>query len=394
MQPCDCKDICCNYCLWDNKNRSVAFALDPTESIKVFMLSQFGLECGGSELLAPESNTGAKLPPNSTQTRFVAGIDWLSGTIHESRVDELKRVITGVFRDVFIPDLLGSCGFYQRSWRSARGIVIGIEPYEAPGQNRQDAYLSIPAALIRSLSLDDFYFVCRRLKDDFKFRCSRIDFCLDDYSKKITPQRAYAAYKKGQVSGFERRRFIEGGSAPGQSSGSTLELGRRGKNGSGKFLRMYEKWLESDGKIDAARIELELSQKRARKAFDDFCLYPVEEISDFISKVISGAVDFVQRSSEGRLRNSKRVKWWSEFADDFGSIAYSIPVNQTCLEKKVAWFKKQVAPTFAQILNAIGDYGLSQSFIYKMWFDGEERLNEHQLLEISLAQQGVLSVVF
>lgn len=81
---------------------------------------------------------------------------------------------------------------------------------------------------------------------------------LGDYGKRITPAVACETWKAGGLSGF-RTHHWHSSSRYGEQSGDTINLSGRGKSGGGKFLRVYDKGFQSAGKIEATRVELELS---------------------------------------------------------------------------------------------------------------------------------------
>jgi DNA relaxase NicK len=338
----------------------------------------------------PVSNTGVK--QTETEPCVEVGIDWLAGTCHESRVGELQEFLAAFFSDEFSPGTCG-VGFYQQSVRSVLGIVIGLYPYES-SELRQDCYLSIPASVLDTISQESLLTLIKTLSSDFAFHYSRVDLKLDDYGKRITPSIAYETWKAGGISGFKTHHWHSSGRY-GQRSGDTLNLGRRGKNGGGKFLRIYDKGVQSGGKIQATRVELELSGKRAREfaqvivlACDD-----LETFREIIRCTICGAVDFVERDKSGRLDRSQRLSWWEAVIGDAARLRFSPVQVVQSIEKAKSWLAKQVAPTIATVLASFnGQTEEWWEFFWEMVLQGEDRMKQrhYALVNVSRMQKDIL----
>ena len=71
----------------------------------------------------PVSNTGV----NQTEQAIQLGIDWISGTCCQSRAFDLMQFLSRFFQDEFSIGK-GGVGFYQQSYRSVLGIVVGMYP--------------------------------------------------------------------------------------------------------------------------------------------------------------------------------------------------------------------------------------------------------------------------
>lgn len=330
----------------------------------------------------PASNTGVKL----TEQTIQVGIDWISGTCQQSDAFRLMQFLTEFFRDEFSAGK-GGVGFYQQSYRSVLGIVVGMYPVEST-QSRQDCYFSIPSKVISNVNQIEIQSLLSSLIQGFNFHYSRLDLKIDDYVKTITPEIAYAAYTNGSVAGFRTHRWICSGSAQ-RGIGRTLELGRRGKNGAGKFVRIYDKNVESDGRIDATRIEVEFSGERCRQVAELLATVPSDLFAECILCTISGAIDFVERDSSGRLDRATRLPWWDAIVGQVDKISLSLPKVIPSIERVKSWINKQVAPSLATVLASFG--GQVDDWWEFFWgaiLDGESRMKErhHALVNVSRMQ--------
>ena len=163
--------------------------------------------------------------------------------------------------------------------------------------------------------------MARALTDKYgdRVKWSRLDVAIDDHEKTITPARFaqhclgvedivandLAPLAAGVVTSIRRQRAVK------------YTTGRRtcilGVSGSLRFLRVYDKDLESDGAIKATRMELQLRNENAQEAMarilasDNVARAMVEELSRY--------VDFREVSGDGDRRHSsrwKRCSWWEK----------------------------------------------------------------------------------
>lgn len=120
------------------------------------------------------------------------------------------------------------------------------------------------ARLFGFMSVNEFV-SCQSLFKVLKDRhCkpSRLDICFDDYQKIFRPLDFNRFYCTGRIS--TRMQHVSYISSK-RNEGDTFYVGKRGK---GRFLRIYDKNFESEGKIDAIRYEFEMRTDWALKIFD------------------------------------------------------------------------------------------------------------------------------
>ena len=96
-------------------------------------------------------------------------------------------------------------------------------------------------------------------------KCTRIDLAADDFTRKrLVMDVIHQAATAGHVVGFrcyDPRRPLKN-MQTGQLAGDTAYFGKRGNHGSGRYVRFYDKGLESNGEVDSIRYEVELSGQR------------------------------------------------------------------------------------------------------------------------------------
>lgn len=331
----------------------------------------------------PVSNTGVNL----TDT-VLAGLDWLSGTFNQANFDEVKQFLETAFADSFVQKEKG-IGYYSRSWRSTCGAVLGSHPY---GENpRTDAYLSLPASVLGLLPLHEQQKVFAGLCA-LGVRSSRLDMRIDCYGEEFTLTQVEEAAQAGNFGGFQSFRCIQSGNgrlariSRGLGVGRTIEFGRRGKSGSGKFIRIYDKAIESAGKIDAIRIELELSGERSSDCFSILAQSPVECWGQLIAGWIKDAIKFVDRSVSERVDRCPMLPWWEALLGAFERLSLSVHKPEPVLEKVKRWVKKQVAPSLSMVLEYCHRTGEDWfEWIGEIIADGDARLSDKHYALISTA---------
>lgn len=338
----------------------------------------------------PVSNTGVKC---EAESELMLGIDWLSGTFHESCLEGVMALVKQTFSDLFPFPQRGRLGFYQKHFESVRGVIIGFDP-DQPGNEstrRCDAYLSIKAAVLKTVPINTLHWFFRRLHDDFKFQCSRLDIYIDDYKKRVSAEDIYEHYKAGKLFGFRAHHYHTSGASKDQSA-SSIMLGKRGKSGAGKYLRCYDKEAESGGKIKAFRFELELSGKRSRQHFKQFATIGHEAWSELIKAIISGAVDFLDTNT-GQRCHGTRLEFWQEIIGDTVAIPFQRVAKQTTLETKKKWLVHQVSKPLAMVMNCYENPDDMWEWFYKLLERGFSRLTEQELTHCDLVRSGQLQMV-
>jgi hypothetical protein len=339
--------------------------------------------------IAPVSNTGL----NMTEKNIKLGIDWLRGTFPSSQFAALQSLVFKTFSSPCEPclDSRGnpiSSRFYRFTYRSGLGIFIGqSNTAMSLDSAKQHIYLDIPASAISTISYENLSVFMAALSG-LQFSCSRIDLKVDDYDKIITPEVAYDSVRSRNFSGLRAFRWLCSGysGAPDDSIGSTLELGRRGKNGSGKFIRIYNKSIESKGLTDCTRIELELSDTKAKDAFMAFSSFELSSWSCLILGFLKNSVSFIDRlapKKSGRADRCPLLDWWAYLVESVQSIPFTPRVVVCTYEKSKLWIEKQVLPTLAFVLNGIYASEKQEGcdfILWDWWKEGEKRMNDNHWL--------------
>lgn len=329
-------------------------------------------------------NTGANWTKQND-----AAIDWFTATFDQSHFFQVMADTAEFFCDEFQNADRG-IGWYSESWRSTLGAVIGRYP---KAEGRVDAMVQLPGKLLATRSPLDVALFLGRLRSAYQAKASRLDVRIDDYSKTVTPDLAYEAVEAGNFTGFHADSYTFTLSGSKDGCGKTLSLGKRGKKGSGKYLRIYDKGVESKGEIDATRIELELSRSRSRELLEIIGLLTDSDslnefsLKELITSLISGAVDFIERDSSGRADRSTRLSWWAYIVEGVERLALATPRVVQTLDRWKSWFKSQVAPVLAAIFSA----GSALEWFTETMEEGERRMKDRHyfVVDAYLRQLGM-----
>ena len=199
--------------------------------------------------------------------------------------------------------------------------------------------------------------------------CSRMDICLDDYSKKLTFDNLCAALDAKNHSGFN------GGTSTRNHDGSdgwTVYLGSRQSQ---HFVRVYNKAAESKGRIDAIRWESEFKSDKADYIYRKLALQKTSAAAvAHLELYVFGNFDFIYKNQKN-LERCDRLTWWEDFLAwvGFGRAKILVDKPVTSIESRVIWIKKQVEKSLALLSRAFGldDF---QSFIGDCVDSGSRRL--------------------
>lgn len=330
------------------------------------------------EKQTPVSNTGV----NTSKTGIEALIDWFQGTFPQSQLEKVRQLVASALESEFVDRQKGTT-FYESSSVCSGAVLAWSPRLGGKVTDRTDAYLEMGAKVLQQLSPLRQYRLFKSL-GSLGFRASRVDLTIDDYDKRFRPWDAYQVYRSGGVTGFRRSgSYHESDKKAGVSQ--SFSLGKRGKLGSGKYLVIYDKWLESDGARDCIRVELSLYGDYAKQAMESLLL-DAELWSQLIPCYVFGSVNFlmVEAGKEARADRCERVSWWHEIVQDSPAIKLSRPVPVRTYDKAVKWFKKQVAPTLAMLLDVIAIDSIDNwwEFFWKSVEDGQKRWNENHIAMI------------
>jgi hypothetical protein len=271
--------------------------------------------------LPPSSNTGAK-----SQAGIVIGFGWLQGSFPSKHVsDVLQRL-----REEFGDPVAGRGLFYRSaSMEFPFSVRVAYDEEEGVVDDVGKAVLAVPASALESLAVERQRNLVGFLRL-LGFHGTRLDASADDCERSILPRQVFEeGREKRKVCGFkaEKARIMIGEIGYKGRSGDTAYFGRRGNEGSGRCVRVYEKSVESEGEIDAVRWEVEFADGCAAKAFE--YLATASGDADFVSRLaalVTGSIDFREKDKgygNGTLDSMPQAEWWRKLVERIGE-AYRV----------------------------------------------------------------------
>jgi len=136
--------------------------------------------------------------------------------------------------------------------------------------------------------------------------------------------------------------------------GHGVYIGKRGKDGSGRFVRVYDKGLETNERPAGTweRWEVEHSGEVANEvavavALSDGWVFTAMSIA-------LGAVDFRQNNGSRELDRRPRVEWWSKVLEGVDPVNVREKRTPTDFERNVGWMRQTVAPKMKAMALASG----------------------------------------
>lgn len=285
-------------------------------------------------------------------------LDWLAGTVP---IEHLN-VVRG-----FVSDYLGAAErrdyglhTYQESWAWSCGAVLCWT------EGRREAFLSLNGDAIDFVPLVRL----RRLLDELHalgLRASRVDLALDDYGGQLRLEDVEAAVSAGNFAGYrvvkpERPQKLVGGRMVDDGRG--VSFGRRGKDGSGRFVQIYDKDLESKGEIPAVRLELRTSKEHADELFKRLVgVRSDAELSAVMCQVLAGSIDFVERGAETHRDRMPRLLWWARLVTVLGGpVKLAVHRVVPPLERWWLYARKAVLPSLALVRSVVEGQGYTADF--------------------------------
>lgn len=199
--------------------------------------------------------------------------------------------------------------------------------------------------------------------------CSRIDICLDDFTKKLTLENISSALEVGNHCGFQKSHIIRN---YGGRGGWTVNLGSRQSE---QFVRIYDKCAESKGRIDSVRWESEFKHDKSQAIFKALAgASTVVDALKLLRGYAFGNFHFIDRSDKN-LQRCNVLDWWLEFITFVAYEKVEILTEKavTSIESSVKWIEYQVEKTLARISRAFGEDKF-QEFMDKCLSSGLRRL--------------------
>lgn len=343
------------------------------------------------------ANPGNVIPGCDCQNSNPVGVHWLRNSFDNKYLAKIKAWISNFWGESEIDDY-GNWSYDRRvSWKSGVSLNFDSDPERCKRAHNGRMTLDIPGSALDELTAPDLLLLMEGL-ESFNGKCTRIDVFWDDYSRIVTPEDIQIVVDKDDFSMFNiasknttRNRTVK------KNNGllyDAVTFGRRGKKGSGKYLRIYDKNLESKGEFNCVRWECEFTQGKAQKVFA--ALAGVDSNLDVFATVcgalIGGCVTFVHRiPGKKHIDRLDIYNWWKLITKSLGKLSIRIAKKKNSLTGMLYWQERQVSPSLACIRKAFKSEQDFYSWIRKLLDIGGCRMNNNQR---QIAEQNAGSLIY
>lgn len=283
------------------------------------------------------------------------GVDWLQGTIPFEKFGEFQSYMNEMCGDNPEFYKYGLMSYQASAEWYPFNIKIAWDLDRSNRKRHNGRFLLV----LSGTSLQCFppvslYRFMRDLSLKFWFKCSRIDLCFDDYEKIIHPLEVKHFANMGLYKGFQKHTPFEERKRTGELTNEGLSFGVRG--GGGKYLRCYNKGLQTDGEIDAIRWEVEFSKGKADQIYFDLAMsLSLEDFATKIGLFIGGSIDFAERYDSGKFNPNDRLAFWEQILHHLGAAVMRTPTKEGSIEKTQEWIETSVSPSLEKMRIALGD---------------------------------------
>lgn len=342
------------------------------------------------------SNTGY-----DSQPRFECGVDWLDFTLRnvggESEAEEIIKEVEALTGDS-IDYSFSKAVFNGRMWQGSGNGVLGVRLWYDGGAAATPASDALPQQLKFSFSgkvMSGLHLPI--LADWLSWRaglnqldCTRIDICVDDKDRcvslgQITQSMIVDNFFNAKYKGLD----LSG--SRGQDIGVTVYFGHPSSH---KRLRIYDKDAESKGKVTGIRWEAQFRKAVAHdvlftileKIDDD-----VEKATDYFKSVVTGVIDFRDRSGADPNRaRCPRLPWFEYFCNALAACPIRLVAEkrEPLIQRSIDWINKSVAQSLSVVKKVLGDDW--PAFIETTINAGGEKLNNRKRQLISITAKDSL----
>lgn len=304
----------------------------------------------------------------TNQAPYSFSIGWITMSFTVEYLADLRRTVDLVVDSLGrhlsdeVVDISSTYRGYREAIRFSCGAVVAFS------RIRNDFILVLEQSVCERIEI---LYLMLLIKDfvDFGGWITRLDLTVDDYTHSLNLSQIFEAYQAGSmVARTKVLKYDNGYKSPGVKD---LEMIRIGKRSSQFFSRIYNKFLESKGKIDAIRFEVELKQELAHHSFLALFLrsLPSEqsysksnskeldlgEFAKTVLGIISAKLDFVDRASNSNISRCSRLWWWQQFLDGIEEIKIVIPRVKSTIKSIESWVLRSVVASLALLVANQGD---------------------------------------
>lgn len=334
-------------------------------------------------MIAQKLSKTGKTPRNvkrgvNSQTKNEVGLHWLRISIARQYLQKVRAYLDFYF-GASSQDDYGLWSYDSRfHWPCGASLNYDSAAARADLVHNGKFTVEIPGQALDGIAQTDLHLFLLSLRQ-FSPTCTRCDVFFDDYRRTINPHQLHNIVQGHDYSGF-RKSQIKQGYDSGRLIHDEIDFGKRGPNGSGQYLRIYDKLLESEGKKDCVRFEVEFTKERAHKVFDKLSqVTSVDAFATLCGSLVGGSVKFVHRDGDKNISRLTVYDFWQEILELLGSVVIRIPTKQTDIAGKYKYIYRQVSPTLALLRGTFVDDTDFFNWLNDTIGEGELRMSQAQI---------------
>jgi hypothetical protein len=303
---------------------------------------------GGGSASPPIGNTGGKNPSNA------AGVDWIRCV---GPVELASQVGTRLSLEFGQPEPIPGRWRYDRGERYPEAVDLlwhdgtGIKP---PSPDAWTVCVDISGGALGLLGGNVAIELLRWFLLDLGMHATRIDAAVDfiDEGRNVV-ECAERSCMDGELCGarvWEPKCKVRDGEVIARG----INIGTRGGNGSGRYLRIYDKGLETQTRPPGEweRWEVEFTGKVGAEAGKRIA--EADRPAEVIAAVALGAVEFRENNGRSELDRRPLAQWYADLIDGVRPERLALERQATTLESWAAWMIASVMPTVQDAARATG----------------------------------------
>lgn len=341
-------------------------------------------------------NPGTVIPGFKSQKGNPTGVHWLRISFDFKDLDSIKAMVCSFFGvcEICYNGILSYSARYI--WASGVSLCFDENKELREKAHRGRITLDIPGSACDELTAPDLLLL-KQYCQELNGKCTRLDVFFDDYDRLVSLQGLRDTIDKNDFSGFrivsknqtlDRTKKKNGG-----MTYDAVSFGRRGSSGSGKYLRVYDKNLESKGKENCIRWEVEFTQHYAEQVFKilagadgNLDVYAIA-----CGAIIGGCIKFVHRNGDKNITRLELYDWWESIVSRLGVLQIRIAKKKNTLTGMIEWTEHQLSPTLSVIARAFKTERDFYDWMQEIRDVGESKLSAHQC---QIVEQNSRSLVF
>ena len=320
----------------------------------------------------------------NSQIKNEVGLHWLRISIVRQYLSKVRAFLDFYFGKS-AQDCYGLWSYDSRYyWPNGASLNYDSAATRADSVHNGKFTVEIPGKALDGIGQTDLHLFLLSLCQ-FSPTCTRIDVFFDDYNRTITPSVLvetvdkidYSGFRKCQVKQQFSGKLVDGAN---ELERDEIDFGRRGPNGSGQYLRIYDKFLESEGEKNCVRFEVEFTKERSHKVFEKLSqVNSIDAFATLCGSLVGGSVKFVHRNGDKNISRLDVYEFWQEILDLLGSVVIRIATKQTDIEGKYQYIYRQVSPTLALLRGTFVDDTDFFNWLNDTIGEGELRMSQAQI---------------